>query len=158
MLREMGEALDMLSAGYPTVLLLEDLHWGDTSSIDLIPPALPAYRQAVPARDWNLSARRTGGEGSSSVKNHKREMEAHGQCKEIALGMLSQNHVSLFLDACFMPNEFPVELALIKQKTEGHPLFTTAWCNTFWSAATVTRVDEHSGSHTGTLGNEPGGS
>jgi predicted ATPase len=36
MLREMRQALDTFSSGSPTVLLLEDLHWADPSSIDLI--------------------------------------------------------------------------------------------------------------------------
>jgi len=36
MLREMGEALDVLTAQVPLVLILEDLHWSDYSTLDLI--------------------------------------------------------------------------------------------------------------------------
>ena len=36
MLREMGEALDALTAEAPLVLVLEDLHWSDYSTLDLI--------------------------------------------------------------------------------------------------------------------------
>jgi predicted ATPase len=36
MLREMGEALDALTADVPLVLILEDLHWSDYSTLDLI--------------------------------------------------------------------------------------------------------------------------
>jgi predicted ATPase len=36
MLREMGEALDLLAAKVPLVLILEDLHWSDYSTLDLI--------------------------------------------------------------------------------------------------------------------------
>ena len=36
MLREMGEALDALSARATLVLVLEDLHWSDFSTLDLI--------------------------------------------------------------------------------------------------------------------------
>jgi DNA-binding winged helix-turn-helix (wHTH) protein len=36
MLREMGEALDALTADLPLVLILEDLHWSDYSTLDLI--------------------------------------------------------------------------------------------------------------------------
>jgi predicted ATPase len=36
MLREMGEALEALTADVPLVLILEDLHWSDYSTLDLI--------------------------------------------------------------------------------------------------------------------------
>ena len=36
MLREMGDALDALTAEAPLVLVLEDLHWSDYSTLDLI--------------------------------------------------------------------------------------------------------------------------
>ena len=39
MLREMGEALDLLAADVPLVLILEDLHWSDYATLDLIEDA-----------------------------------------------------------------------------------------------------------------------
>jgi predicted ATPase len=36
MLREMGETLDALAARGTLVLVLEDLHWSDFSTLDLI--------------------------------------------------------------------------------------------------------------------------
>ena len=36
MLREMGEALGVLTANAPLMILLEDLHWADPSSVDLL--------------------------------------------------------------------------------------------------------------------------
>src|SRR5207248_7952834 len=36
MMREMGDALGVLAATSPIVLLLEDLHWADPSSVDLL--------------------------------------------------------------------------------------------------------------------------
>src|SRR5262245_23853328 len=36
MLREMGDALEVLTADLPLVLILEDLHWSDYSTLDLI--------------------------------------------------------------------------------------------------------------------------
>src|SRR5207248_9331505 len=47
MLREVCEALEALTAETPLVLVLEDLHWSDLSTVDLI-PALARRRQ--PAR------------------------------------------------------------------------------------------------------------
>jgi predicted ATPase len=36
MLREIAEAIDTLSAERPVLLVLEDLHWSDHSSLDLV--------------------------------------------------------------------------------------------------------------------------
>ena len=46
MLREMGEALEVLTADLPLVLILEDLHWSDYSTLDLI-SYLARQRQAA---------------------------------------------------------------------------------------------------------------
>jgi predicted ATPase len=47
MLREMAEAIEVLAAQKPLILVLEDLHWSDPSTLDLI--GLLARRQE-PAR------------------------------------------------------------------------------------------------------------
>ena len=47
MLREMAEALEALTAEVPLVLVLEDLHWGDYSTLDLI---ASLARRREPAR------------------------------------------------------------------------------------------------------------
>ena len=36
MLRELGDALNALTTSIPVALVLEDLHWADTPSIDLL--------------------------------------------------------------------------------------------------------------------------
>jgi predicted ATPase len=36
MLREMADALEVLTADRPLVLVLEDLHWSDQATLDLI--------------------------------------------------------------------------------------------------------------------------
>src|SRR5262249_51976013 len=36
MLREMGEAIEAITAMHPLVLWLEDLHWGDASTLELL--------------------------------------------------------------------------------------------------------------------------
>src|SRR5213593_698132 len=56
MLREMGEALEALTTDLPLVLILEDLHWSDYSTLDLI-----SYmaRQRHPARLMLIGTYRT---------------------------------------------------------------------------------------------------
>ena len=36
MLRELAEALEALTVEHPLVLVLEDLHWSDVSTLDLL--------------------------------------------------------------------------------------------------------------------------
>ena len=36
MLRELAEAVDVLTAEQPLVLVLEDLHWSDAATLDLL--------------------------------------------------------------------------------------------------------------------------
>jgi DNA-binding winged helix-turn-helix (wHTH) protein/tetratricopeptide (TPR) repeat protein len=125
MLREMGECLAELSSRAPVVLLLEDLHWADPSSIDL----LRHLSHRVARR--RLLVVGTYRPDDAEVANQpfqvcKREMDAHDQCEEVALGALGHEHLAAYLDAQFAPNDFTENLAdLILQKTGGHPLFAT---------------------------------
>src|SRR5262249_59583027 len=61
MLRELCEALEQLAASAPLLLILEDLHWSDTSTLDF----LSAFaRRRGPARVMVLATYRpdeTGG-------------------------------------------------------------------------------------------------
>ena len=126
MLREMGDLLERLSTNSPMVLLLEDLHWADPSTIDLVRllgGRVERQRLLLVGtfrpEELDLS--------KHPLKNCRREMQAHRQCDEIVLGRFSRMQVSLLVDAHFTPNVFPAELAtLIHRKTEGHPLFASS--------------------------------
>lgn len=125
MMREMGDALGMLSSSSPVVLLFEDLHWADPSSVDLLRhlcQRIGTQRMLIAGTFRPEDLERTG----HPLKSYKVEMQAHNLCDEIALGSLSRQHIADYLDATFSPNDFPAELtSLIHEKTEGHPLFAT---------------------------------
>ncbi|MBA3321230.1 MAG: AAA family ATPase, partial [Pyrinomonadaceae bacterium] len=126
MLREMGDALRALAANTPTVLLLEDLHWADPSSVDLL---RHLCQRAGDLRLLIVGTFRPDDVELSDhpLKSYMVEMRAHNLCEEIALGALDAEHVARYLDARFSPHDFPAELsALIGRKTEGHPLFATS--------------------------------
>jgi tRNA A-37 threonylcarbamoyl transferase component Bud32/tetratricopeptide (TPR) repeat protein len=126
MLREFGDAVGALSATAPIVLLLEDLHWSDPASVDLL-----RHLGARAAR-YRLLLLGTFREGDAERTNHPisncvRELKAHNLCEELRLDALGPNDITQYLDARFRPNDFPSELAgLIFRKTEGHPLFSAA--------------------------------
>jgi predicted ATPase/DNA-binding winged helix-turn-helix (wHTH) protein len=126
MLREMGDALGALSESAPLLLLLEDLHWADPSSIDLLRRLchrISGQRVLLLAtfRPEDLQT------GNHPLRNCKVELQAHQECDEIALGVLSTHEIANLLDKRFHPNEFPPELAsAIHRRTDGHPLFTVS--------------------------------
>jgi tetratricopeptide (TPR) repeat protein/predicted Ser/Thr protein kinase len=126
MLREMGDMLAALAAHAPVALVLEDIHWADPSSVDLL------RHLSHRIGDQRLLIVGTHRPADIELSDHplrpyKLEMEAHSLCDEIALGSLTPRHVASYLDSRFAPNDFPAELtALIHAKTEGHPLFVTS--------------------------------
>jgi tetratricopeptide (TPR) repeat protein len=125
MLRELGDALAALTAQTPVLLVLEDMHWTDPASVDMLRHlAERAHGQrlllVVTARPEDIER------NNPTLKKCYTEMRARGICEEIALQALRVQDVAAYLDACFAPNEFPAELAsVIHGKSEGHPLFAT---------------------------------
>jgi predicted ATPase len=123
MLRELAEALELLTARQPLLLVLEDLHWCDTSTLDLL--AVLARRRE-PARLLLLGTYRLPdvlqrGHPLSTVHH---ELQRHGQCTELPLPLLSEAAVAAYLARRFSDACLPAGLArLVHQRTEGNPLF-----------------------------------
>lgn len=123
MLREMGEALEMLTTDLPLVLILEDLHWSDYSTLDLV-SYLAKQRQRshlMLIGTYRTAELITSGHPLTTVK---RELISKHQCEELPLDYLSKTGVDSYLSLRFPINRFPIELAhLIQVRTEGNPLF-----------------------------------
>jgi DNA-binding winged helix-turn-helix (wHTH) protein/predicted ATPase len=123
MLREMGEALDALTTDVPLVLILEDLHWSDYSTLDLI-SYLATRRQRA-----HLMLIGTFRNVELVVSGHplkavKQELLAKQLCKELPLEYLTEAAVYDYLAVTFPGNRFPSGLAgLIHKRTDGNPLF-----------------------------------
>ncbi|HET9956363.1 MAG TPA: AAA family ATPase [Polyangiaceae bacterium] len=125
MLRELADALEALSQIKPVVLSLEDMHWSDPSSSDLLrmlAQRIGRWRGLILAtfRDEQVEL------GNHPLKNIRRELSAHDLCEEIALPLLRPEAIANYLDARCEPHDFPSGLAeLIAQRSEGQPLFAT---------------------------------
>ncbi len=123
MLREMGEALDALTVEAPLVLILEDLHWSDYSTLDLI-SYLATQRQRshlmLIGTFRNVELIVSG----HPLKSVKQELLAKQQCEELPLEYLTAAAVWEYLSVRFPSNRFPARLArLIHDRTDGNPLF-----------------------------------
>ena len=123
MLREMGETVDALTARATLVLVLEDLHWSDFSTLDLISYLARRRRAAhlMLVGTYRPAELIASGHPLTPVKQ---ELIAKQLCDELQLEELTEVAVGRHLAARFPGNRFPVALAtLIHERTEGNPLF-----------------------------------
>jgi len=123
MLREIGEVLETITAENPLLLVFEDLHWADPSTVDLI-SALARRRQTA-----KLMVIGTYRPVDVIVSEHplnvlKQELLVHQLCREIALEPLGEPEVAEYLAAESSGGSVPDGFAsLIYQHSEGNPLY-----------------------------------
>ena len=126
MLRELADALEVLTTTRPLVLVLEDLHWSDRATLEWL-----AYvvRRRDPARLLILGTYRPV---DVIVHDHPlrplmAELRQHPQCVELVLDYLSTTAVTAYLRQRFGVTPIPPGLPqLLHQRTSGNPLFLVA--------------------------------
>jgi DNA-binding winged helix-turn-helix (wHTH) protein/tetratricopeptide (TPR) repeat protein len=123
MLREMADVIDVLTSESPMLLVLEDLHWSDYSTLDLV-----SYlaRRRDTARLMVIGTYRPVDVivGDHPLKGVKRELQAHGLCHELPLEYVHEDVVAAYLKSKFASNQFPALFPrMIYRRTEGNPLF-----------------------------------
>jgi DNA-binding winged helix-turn-helix (wHTH) protein len=126
MLREIGEALEMIAAEHPLLLVFEDLQWVDPSTVDLI--SALARRQA-PAKLLLLATYRPSDlePRGQPLKALTKDLRAHRLCHEIAVTAFTAAEVEAYLASESSSNSLPEGLSsLLHRHTEGNPLFMVA--------------------------------
>jgi hypothetical protein len=121
MLREMAEALEVIAARNALVLYLEDLHWSDPLTLDLI---ATVARRSEPARLMILGTYRPVEMllGKHPLRPIKEELELHQQAIELRLPLLSEADVAAFLVERFSDSKENIA-PVVYARTEGNPLF-----------------------------------
>ena len=125
MLREMAQALEALAAETPLVLVLEDLHWSDFSTLELISAVA---RRSEPARLLIVGTYRPVEmlAHAHPLRRMKEELELHRYCEELRLKLLSEEDVASYLAKRFSSNgsrAFQTLAPVIHDRTDGNPLF-----------------------------------
>ena len=126
MVREACEALEALTQVTPLVLILEDLHWADNSTLDIISAIA---RRREPARLLVLGTFRPADLilFESPLKVLRQDLLLHRLSHEVELERLPQHDVAAYLAAEYAPGDLPAGLAsLIYRYSDGNPLFMTA--------------------------------
>jgi predicted ATPase len=121
--RELGTFLQEASRLRPLVLFLDDVHWADPSSVDLLaylggkcPGLRVLFVLACRPADLLLSRHPFG--------PLKLTLQGRGVCREIALPFLGRADLDRYLALAFPGHAFPEEFAAgVHARTGGNPLF-----------------------------------
>src|SRR5437762_1850154 len=125
MVREICEALEAITADRQLLLILEDLHWVDPSTLDVL-SALARRRSA--ARLMLLGTYRPVDViiSQNPLKVLKHDLQMHGLCNEIAIEALEESEIAEYLAMTFAAHRFPAGLAgMIYRHSGGNALFMT---------------------------------
>jgi TolB-like protein/Flp pilus assembly protein TadD len=122
MTRELCNAIEGLANETPVVLVLEDLHWGDVATVDLL--ATLAQR-TEPARLLVLGTYRPADAVlyAKHLRDIVRDLRARGLCEELLLELLSYEDVTNYLGGRLggkVSDSFALE---VFKRTNGNPLF-----------------------------------
>jgi DNA-binding winged helix-turn-helix (wHTH) protein/predicted ATPase len=123
MLRELSEALEVLTADHLGILILEDLQWSDA--------ATAAWLAAWMRRPESARMLLIGSYRPNDVIVHGhllrglvQELRAHRLCRELPLELLTEAEVTRYVQQRFADNLTTTALAAhIYQRTDGNPLF-----------------------------------
>ena len=122
MLRELAEALDALTMTLPLVLVLEDLHWSDVATVNVL-TYLAQRRDA--ARLLLLGTYRPA---DVVVRAHPlrgvlQELRGRGLCDELALELLGPEEVAAYVAARLDGEATAALAARLYHQSEGNALF-----------------------------------
>ena len=123
MLREFASLIETLTAQRLVVLVLEDVHWSDYASLDLL--TLLARPQAR-SRLLVLATLRPldGLAPEHPLRPVVQALQRSGRVTELPLAVLTVEHVTAYLQARFPGQPWPAALApWLLHHTDGNPLF-----------------------------------
>jgi len=123
MVREICEALETLTAQDPLVLVLEDLHWVDPSTLDFLSAVA---RRRGPAKLLLLGTYRPADLIllKSPLKALKQDLVLHNLSHEVSLERLEEPDVAEYLEIHFANGDFPDGFAnLLYRHSGGNALF-----------------------------------
>jgi len=141
MVRELAEALEVLTVTQPLILVFEDLHWADASTLTFL--SVLAHRHE-PARLLILGTYRSNEATrvDSPLSRLVQELVEHRLSQEVAVSLLNESAITAYLAARFPLGLLPTRLAqVLYQRTEGNPLFVVSILQDWLARSIVTQSE-----------------
>jgi DNA-binding winged helix-turn-helix (wHTH) protein/tetratricopeptide (TPR) repeat protein len=140
MVRELCEALEVITETVPIMFVLEDLHWADPSTLDLVSAIA---RRREPAKLLLLATFRPGDviASDSPLKALSHDLTLHRLSHEVALDRLTETDVVEFLAPAFAGQLPPGFATVIHKHSDGNPLFMTAMLDHLEQQGALSRAD-----------------
>lgn len=124
-LGEICEALEALSQTEPLLLVFEDIHWADTSTLDLV--AALARRRTRAKMMLLASLCPADLEPKSPLRRLRQDLARGRRVEELKLGPLSRSAVCEYICCKLHAHKLPMGFdSLILQHSSGNPLFLSA--------------------------------
>src|SRR5260221_4971687 len=139
MLRELADALEILSAEVPVVLALDDLQWCDNSTTELL---AMLGRRREPTRLLVVgTCRLTELAKTDALRKVVGELSAHRQAASLALRLLTTGAVGEYMSVRWPGHGFPSLARTIHEATSGNPLFMVSLLDDLESRQMIRLVD-----------------
>jgi DNA-binding winged helix-turn-helix (wHTH) protein/tetratricopeptide (TPR) repeat protein len=141
MLREFADAMDALTRSSQVVVVLEDLHWSDVSTLDLL---TYLAERTTPARLLVIGTYRPV---DAVLRSHElrrtiRELIARGRAIEESLELLAPADIDTYLGRLLTGAPVDPRLAeAMHAKTDGNPLFLVAIVEHLLERGSLTVID-----------------
>jgi predicted ATPase len=124
-LGEICEALETLAQHDPLLLIFEDIHWADTSTLDLI--AALARRRSRAKILLAASYRSTDIDAHHPLRLLEQDLLTSRRCEMLRISPLNKEAVRTYLRRELHTEQLPSGLSsLVHQHSAGNPLFMTA--------------------------------
>lgn len=138
MLRELVVGLESLTEETPLVLILEDLHWSDQSTLALL---AALARRSDHARVLILGSYRSAEAVGTGLHAVAQELLLHRQGSELSVPRLDAATVATYLELRFAGGALDQAVAdAVHRQTGGNPLFMVNVSDHLVSCGIVTRV------------------
>jgi DNA-binding winged helix-turn-helix (wHTH) protein/tetratricopeptide (TPR) repeat protein len=141
MLREFCDLAEALSVNRPWVIALEDLHWSDFATLDVLSRfARGTDRASVLV----LGSYRPADSVTSGhpIRRLHQDLEIHGHCVELRLDRLSRTEVERYLALRFRDDQLASTLSgPVFERTQGQPLFIASLLKYFIDERAIVEID-----------------
>ncbi|MBR1282740.1 AAA family ATPase [Bradyrhizobium sp. AUGA SZCCT0177] len=141
MLREFCDLLEALSTIRPWAFVLEDLHWSDFATLDMLSRFARGTRKAsvLVLGSYRPADSAIGGH---PIRRLHQDLEIHGCCTELRLDRLSRAAVEQYVGLRFGDSAFaPAMAGAVFERTQGQPLFIASLLKHYIDQRAVVEMD-----------------